>query len=97
MRNPADYASGGFSNSETRKSWHCFNGSAFLDQEESEWPKKPDQIPDLPEDDHELKRKKVQVHMSIQEDSLQALLLRYSSLYKLLMTVAWLLRCKKER
>ena len=70
LSNPTDYASRGFSGSEARKSRHWFNGPAFLDQEESKWPKQPDEIPDLPEDDHELKRKKAQVHMSIQEHSL---------------------------
>ena len=80
LNNPADYASRGFSSSEARKSRHWFNGPALLDQEESKWPKQPDEIPDLPEDDHELKRKKAQVHMSIQEHSLQPLLLHYSSL-----------------
>ena len=81
LHNPAHYASRSFSSSEPRKSRHWINGPACLDQEESNWPKQPDKIPDLPEDDHELKRKKAQVYMSIQEDSLQALLLRYSSLY----------------
>ena len=94
LRNPADYASRGFSSSEARKLRHWFNGPAFLDQEESEWPKQLDEIPDLPEDDHELKRKRAQVHMAIQEDGLQPVLLRYSSLYKLLTSVAWLLRFK---
>ena len=94
LRNPADYASRGFSSSEARKSRHWFNGPAFLDQEESEWPKQLDEILDLPEDDHELKRKKAQVHMSIPGDSLQPLLLRHSSLYKLLTSVTWLLRFK---
>ena len=89
LHNPADYASRGFSSSEARKLRHWFTGPAFLNQE-STWPKLPDQIPDLPEDDHELKRK-AQVHMSIQEHCLQPLLLRYSSFYKLLTSVAWLL------
>ena len=94
LRNPADYASRGFSSSETQKLKHWFNGPAFLSQIESEWPKQPDEVPDLPEDDRELKRKKLQVYMLQQEDSLQPLLLRYSSLYKLLTSVTWLLRFK---
>ena len=53
-------------------------------------------MPNLSEDDRELKTKKVQVHMLVKEDSLQALLLRYSSLYKLLTSVAWLLRFKNH-
>jgi len=93
LRNPADYASRGFSSSETQKLKHWFNRPVFLSQVESEWPKQPDEIPDLPEDDCELKRKKVQVHLFVQEDSLQPLLC-YFSLYKLLMSVAWLLRFK---
>ena len=87
LRNRADYASRGFSSSETWKSLRWLNGPALSDQEESQWPKQPDEIPDLPEDDHGLKRKKLQVYMSIQDDSLQPLLLRYSSLYKLLTSV----------
>ena len=71
LPNPAVYTSRGFSSSEARKSRHWFNGPAFLDQDESTWTKQPDAIPDLPEDDHELKRKKAQVHMSIQEHCLQ--------------------------
>lgn len=59
---------------------------AFLGQE-SEWPKQPDEV--LPEDDRELKKKKVQVRMLAQKDSLQPLLSRYSSLLKLT-SVAWL-------
>ena len=94
LRNPADYASRSFSSTEPRKSRHWFNGPAFLNQQESKWPKQPDEIPDLPEDDYELKKKKAQVYMSIQEDSLQPLLLRYSSLYMLLTSVTWLLRFK---
>ena len=94
LRNPADYASRGFSGSKTQKLKHWFNGPPFLGQVESEWPRQPVEIPDLPEDDRELKRKKVQVHMLMQENSLQPLLLRYSSLYKLLTSVAWLLRFK---
>ena len=94
LRNPADYASRGFSSSEARKSRHWFNGPAFLDQEESSLPKQPGEIPDLPQDDHELKKKKAQVHMSIQEHCLQPLLLHYSSFHKLLTSVAWLLRFK---
>ena len=94
LHNPADYASRGFSGSETQKLKHWFNGPAFLGQVGSEWSRQPVEIPDLPEDDRDLKRKKVQVHMLMQENSLQPLLLRYSSLYKLLTSVAWLLRFK---
>ena len=71
LSNPADYASRDFTSIEARKSRHWLNGPAFLGQEESKWPKQPDESPDLPDNDHELKRKKAQVHMSIQEHSLQ--------------------------
>ena len=94
LRNPADYASRGFSITETEKLRHWLNGPSFLVQGESEWPRAPDEIPELPDEDCELRRKHVQVHMVVQEDSLQSLLSRYSSLYKLLTSVAWLLRFK---
>ena len=96
LRNPADYASRGFSIAETAKLRYWLNGPSFLGQEESEWPRLPDEIPELPEEDRELKKKNAQVHMTLQEDSLQSHLSRYSSLYKLLTSVAWLLRFKNN-
>ena len=96
LRNPADYASRGFSIAETAKLRCWLNGPSFLGQDESEWPRLPGEISGLPEEDRELKKKNAQVHMTVQEDSLPSLLSRYCCLYKLLTSVAWLLRFKNN-
>ena len=96
LRNPADYASRGFSIAETAKLWCWLNVPSFLGQEESEWPRLPDENPELLKEDRELKKKNAQVHMTVLEDSLQSLLSRYTCLYKVLTSVAWLLRFKNN-
>ena len=90
-----DYASRGFSIAETVKLRCWLNEPSFLGQDESEWPRLPEEIPELPEKDREHKRKNVQVYMTIEEDNLQSILSRYSCLYKLLTFVAKFLSFKK--
>ena len=94
--NPADYVSRCFSITETVKFRYLLNGPSVLVQEESEWPRLPDEIPELPEEDRKLKRKNIQVHMTVQESRLQFLLSRCSSIYKLLKSVAWLLCLRRQ-
>lgn len=93
--NPADYASRGFSITETHKLQSWLSGPALLYKEEREWPKQPAQIPDLSEEDCELKQRKLQVHGTVQKDCLQSLLSHFSSLYKLQISDAWLLSFKE--
>jgi len=78
--------------SEKLRLW--LQGPDFLKEEEYEWPSLQIEIPSLCDDDLELKRRKSQIHIVVQEDVLQSLLSRYSSLYKLQTSVAWLLRFK---
>ena len=96
LRNTAYYDPRGFSTAETVKLRCWLNGPSFLDQDESEWPRLRDEMPELPEEDRELKGKNVQVYLTVEEDNLQSLLSRYSSFYKLLTSVAWLLRFKNH-
>ena len=92
--NPTDLASRGLSNIDPVKLRFWLGGPDFLKEEESRWPKQPEQLPDLCKDDCELRRKRSHVHTVVQDDVLQSLLSRYSSLYKLQTPVAWLLRFK---
>ena len=92
--NPAELASRGLSNIDPVKLRFWLGGPDFLKVEESRWPRQPEQLPDWCEDDCELRRKRSRVHTVVQDDVLQSLLSRYSSLYKLHMSVAWLLGFK---
>ena len=78
--------------SEKLRLW--LEGPDFLKEEECKWPSLQIEIPSLCDDDLELKRRKSQIHIVVQEDVLQSLLSRYSSLYKLQTSVACLLRFK---
>lgn len=96
--NPADYVSRGFSITETVQLLYWLNGPSFFSprREYCKWPGLPDEIPELPEEDCELKRKNIQVHMTVQEGSLQFPLSHRSSLYKLQTSGAWLLGFKNH-
>lgn len=78
--NPSDYASHGFSITETHKLECWLRCPAFLYKEKREWLKKPEQIPDLSEEDRKLKCRKLHV----QGDCMQTLLYacRHSSSFK---------------
>ena len=92
---PADYASRAFSITETHKLQSWLSGPALVYKEEREWPKQPAQIPDLSEEDCELKPRKLQVHGTVQKDCLQPLLSHFSSFYKLQISDPWLLSFKE--
>ena len=93
--NPADHASRGLKACETDKLERWLKGPEFLWKDKSHWPVQPDQLPDLSQDHKELKRKRIQVHAIVEEGSLESLISRYSSWYKLQKCVAWLLRFKQ--
>ena len=93
--NPTDYASRGSPIVETEEFESWLNGPAFLRRHESEWPQSPFQIPDCCEEDPELKRKKLQIHLVLREDILERLLRTHSSFNKLQVSVAWLLRFRE--
>ena len=93
--NPADNASTGFLITETNKMECWCSGPAFLYKQERQWPRQPEQIPDLSEEKCELKSRKLQVYAIVQEDCMQTLLLRFWFLAKLQKPVTWLL-CFKE-
>ena len=65
-------------------------GPAFLGQEKGEGPQKPGEIPDTPNDYRDLKRNKVQVHMTVQQCSQTSFLARHSSFDRLVTSVKWL-------
>ncbi|KAK2551629.1 hypothetical protein P5673_027396 [Acropora cervicornis] len=92
--NPADLASRGLLSIDSEKLRLWLEGPDFLKEEECKLPSLQIEIPSLCDDDLELKRRKSQIHIVVQEDVLQSLLSRYSSLYKLQTSVAWLLRFK---
>ena len=92
--NPADLASRGLLSIDSEKLRLWLEALDFLKEEECKWPSLQIEIPSLCDDDLELKRRKSQIHIVVQEDVLQSLLSRYSSLYKLQTSVAWLLRFK---
>ena len=92
--NPVDLASRGLLSIDSEKLRFWLDGPGFLKEEESKWPSLQLEIPSLCDDDLELKRRKSEIHTVVQEDVLQSLLSRYSSLYKLQTSVAWLLRFK---
>ena len=92
--NPADLASRGLLSIDSEKLRFWLEGPDFLKEEEHKWPSLQIEIPSLRDDDLELRRRKSEVHTVVQEDVLQSLLSRYSSLYNLQTSVAWLLRFK---
>ncbi|XP_068738988.1 uncharacterized protein [Montipora capricornis] len=92
--NPADLASRGLLSIDSEKLQFWLEGPDFLKEEEHKWPSLQVQIPSLRDDDLELRRRKSEVHTVVQEDVMQSLLSRYSSLYNLQTSVAWLLRFK---
>ncbi|XP_070566927.1 uncharacterized protein [Ptychodera flava] len=99
--NPADCASRGIQldhiNGRLLQLW--YEGPQFLWQPRSSWPTQPTDLPEISEDDKELKKAKVyamQKNTSPDDsDSLESLMYRCSSWYKLQKSVAWLLRYKR--
>ena len=95
LQNPADIASRGLMPSQREKAKMWFEGPQFLYKSEDEWPTQPCVLQKLPEDDAELKRKSNVFHVVSQEDVLNRLISKYSSLISLQKAVAWLTRFKR--
>ncbi|XP_077997089.1 uncharacterized protein LOC144450360 [Glandiceps talaboti] len=99
-QNPADYASRGIQlgkvNIDSKETW--FAGPEFLWKPKCDWPSQPADLPEIPGNDKELRRKAqvcTTLHTSSsRDDVLDMLLHRYSSWYKLQKSIAWLLRFK---
>ncbi|XP_013410717.1 uncharacterized protein LOC106173924 [Lingula anatina] len=99
-QNPADYASRGIQlrsdNGDDIQRW--LHGPAFLYQPEIHWPKQPDNLHEIPENDREVKRKSAQIHVTTSSevsDGVERLLHHFSSWYTLQKSVAWILRFKR--
>ncbi|XP_006823345.1 uncharacterized protein LOC102801063 [Saccoglossus kowalevskii] len=99
--NPADQASRGIRVAEVKnklfQQW--FKGPQFLWQQQSNWPLQPDDLLEISANDKELKSKKSQIcamhtNTKAENDVVNLLLHRFSSWYKLQISVAWLLRYK---
>ena len=93
--NPADYASRGFNPHERTKLKIWLEGPSFLLKDESQWPNQPTQLPEIDENDQNVKRsKKVQAHAVMQDQGFDSLVYHYSSWYGLKKALAWLSRFK---
>lgn len=93
--NPADYASRGFNSHERTKLKIWLEGPRFLLKDESQWPNQPTQLPEIDENDQNVKRsKKVQTHAVMQDQGFDSLVYHYSSWYGLKKALAWLSRFK---
>ena len=93
--NPADYASRGIKPNESNKIERWLKGPQFLSIDEEFWPKQPDQLPEIQDDDDEVKKEKVRSYAIVQTSPLTKLIQYYSSWFKLQKAIAWLLRYVK--
>ena len=89
--NPADDASRGIKANDVTKIKRWLQGPEFLRQDEQFWPEQPKELTDLPDDDKEVKKVKIQSYAVLRENPVDALLYRHSSWFSLLKAVAWLL------
>lgn len=93
--NPADVSSRGAKGCELHKMELWLHGPEFLWKEDKFWPEKPSQLPELPEDDSECRKRSGQVNVIVHGKELEPLLTRYSSWDGLRKAIAWLVRFKK--
>ncbi|XP_078495844.1 uncharacterized protein LOC144751858 [Ciona intestinalis] len=91
--NPADIASRGMSVQNLIKS-RWLKGPTFLWQTEEFWPKPPEAKRVIPNEFQPIDRKPIAVNLCTQLESTDRLIDRYSSLEKLKVSVAWLMRYK---
>ena len=91
--NPADHASRGLRPTDTRGVEQWINGPDFLRCDEGEWPVRPKEIKVLPDDALEWKKDVSVYETRLQQvDPLDSLVQHYSSWYRLLKALAWLVR-----
>ena len=91
--NPADIASRGLRPHERAKLKIWLEGPKFLLQEEDHWPVQPHHLPEISEDDRNVKPvKKAQTYVIKQDLGADALIYRYSSWFALKKAVTWLIR-----
>ena len=92
--NPADEASRGVS-ADCLERW--INGPSFLTQPDEKWPKQPEDLCSLPEDQSELKKTIVytaKTTINPTNFELNDVFIRFSSWIRLKRTIAWILRYK---
>jgi len=96
--NPADDASRGLTADEMLKSKRWLNGPKFLWETNDSWPEQPNNLPDVSQDDNEVKKEVQAFNVSVNKDEGEAhtdkLINHFSSWYKLKKSTAWLLRYK---
>ena len=94
--NPADYASRGLQGNASKEIELWLKGPSFLWNCETKWPIQPADLPELSNDDRELKIKKIRVYSVTKdkEDILYSLITRLSNWYRLQVSMAWLSRYK---
>lgn len=90
--NPADYASRGLRSDEKVKIDQWVHGPYFLRKGEEEWPKCPEGINSLPDENLEWKKSVQVFETQMQDQPLDKFIKYYSSWYKLQKSTAWLLR-----
>ena len=92
--NPADDASRGLSAQKMVSEGRWMEGPPFLWKKESSWPSAPSEIPEVQDDDKEVKRLAKSCAVADEEkgDSFDVLKRRYSCWYRLKKAVAWILR-----
>ena len=91
--NPADFASRGLRPSDEQEINLWINGPEFLQKDEPSWPVRPKGVNVLPDEDLEWKRKVEIYETQVRKDHpLDSFIQYYSSWYRLLKGIAWLLR-----
>ena len=96
-RNPGDDISRGLTSDEMLHQDRWFKGPEFLWKREESWPVPPSSLPTISDQDPEIKSQGQanQASMVSEESSLDSMIQRYSSWYKLKRAVAWLLRFRE--
>ena len=92
--NPADFTSRGLSASDTEKIRYWLRGPEFLWQSKSSW-QEPINLSQLSSEDPEIKQACVCVTKVEKTSPLKTLIDSHSSWFKLLTSVAWILRLRK--
>ena len=90
--NPADFASRGLRPHERAKLKIWLEGPTFLLQDETHWPVQPPHLPEISEDDRNIKPVKAQMYVVQQDFGADTLIHHYSSWFALKKAVAWVNR-----